>query len=142
MSTLVSCKAMLRLPVSPVAKPRMTQRDKWKKRPCVVKYWEYCNELRAALGPLDLRFLTQGCHIFFIIPVPPSWSKKKRALYSGTAHMQRPDLDNLEKAFFDALLPEDSVVWHGQSTKLWGEAGEIVLVTGIRRAELADYVID
>ena len=33
--------------VNPVAKPRMTQRDKWKKRPVVDKYYAYKDEMNA-----------------------------------------------------------------------------------------------
>lgn len=32
--------------VPPVAKPRMTQRDRWKERPRVVKYRRFCDALR------------------------------------------------------------------------------------------------
>ncbi|GAG23977.1 unnamed protein product, partial [marine sediment metagenome] len=32
--------------VTPNTKPRMTKRDKWKKRPCVIKYRKFCDELR------------------------------------------------------------------------------------------------
>ena len=29
-----------------VAKPRMTQSDKWKKRPATTKYWKYKDDLK------------------------------------------------------------------------------------------------
>ena len=34
------------LNIVPVAKPRMTQSDKWKKRPVVQKYWKYKDDLK------------------------------------------------------------------------------------------------
>ena len=34
------------LNILPVAKPRMTQRDKWQKRPVVEKYWRYKEDLK------------------------------------------------------------------------------------------------
>ena len=34
--------------INPVSKPRMTQRDVWKKRPVVVKYHAFCDEMRAS----------------------------------------------------------------------------------------------
>jgi Holliday junction resolvase RusA-like endonuclease len=44
----------------------------------------------------------------FDIPMPKSWSKKKRALMAGTPHTSKPDLDNLLKTVKDAL---NGVVW-------------------------------
>lgn len=34
------------LDIEPVAKPRMTKKDKWAKRPCVMKYRAYKDMLR------------------------------------------------------------------------------------------------
>ena len=34
--------------IDPVAKPRMTRSDRWKKRPCVVRYRVYSIRLREA----------------------------------------------------------------------------------------------
>jgi len=120
---------IITLNVVPVAKPRMTKRDVWKKRPCVVKYREYCDQLRAEFE--DRKLPEHGLHIIFVVPMPKSWSKKSRALHIDSPHKQRPDLDNFAKAFFDALLPEDSRVWHCQLTKRWGGAGKILIATGL-----------
>ena len=30
--------------ITPVPKPRMTQADRWRKRPCVVRYFAFCDE--------------------------------------------------------------------------------------------------
>ncbi len=40
-------------PIDVVGKPRMTQRDKWKKRPCVLRYRAFADELRLKVGPID-----------------------------------------------------------------------------------------
>ena len=34
------------LNIKPIAKPRMTRSDKWKKRKCVLDYRIFCDELR------------------------------------------------------------------------------------------------
>ena len=34
------------LNIVPVAKPRMTQSDKWKKRPATDKYWKFKDDLK------------------------------------------------------------------------------------------------
>lgn len=80
--------------INPVPKPRMTQRDAWKKRPVVVKYHAFCDEMRANHFTLP----ESGAHLTFVIPMPKSWSKKKRIEMNGKPHQQRPDVDNLIKA--------------------------------------------
>lgn len=112
--------------IDPVAKPRMTQRDKWKKRPAVTRYRAFCDELRRQVSR-GFRFPECGYHMKFVIPMPESWSKRKRAEMDGKPHQQTPDKDNLEKAVLDALLVQDCRVWDGRVTKRWGETGMIVI---------------
>ncbi len=80
--------------ITPVPKPRMTQRDKWKKRPVVLRYHAFKDEVRAAGVELE----ESGQHIIFVLPMPKSWSKKKQREMVGKPHQQKPDKDNLEKA--------------------------------------------
>lgn len=63
----------------------------------------------------------------FHIPMPQSWSKKKKARMVDTPHRQRPDSDNLAKGVMDSLLPEDCKVWHLEAKKFWSVEGRIVL---------------
>jgi Holliday junction resolvase RusA-like endonuclease len=51
--------------------------------------------------------------------MPESWSRKKRALYDGQPHQQKPDLDNLVKAVLDAIYGDDSGIWDTHSQKRW-----------------------
>jgi Holliday junction resolvase RusA-like endonuclease len=47
-------------------------------------------------------------------------------MHIGAEHAQKPDVDNLLKAFTDALWPdEDSHVWDVRATKVWGSRGAI-----------------
>jgi len=111
--------------IDPVAKPRMTQSDKWGKRKCVQEYWRYKDELKLKLGSFTL--FDYGYHLTFILPMPKSWSLKKRDSHNLTPHQQTPDKDNLEKGFLDALFTQDSHIWDGRVTKLWGKSGRIVI---------------
>jgi len=60
-----------------------------------------------------------GSSIIFVIPVPASWSKKKKKLYHGTFHQSKPDIDNLQKAFLDSLMREDKQIAHLEVQKRW-----------------------
>jgi Holliday junction resolvase RusA-like endonuclease len=60
-----------------------------------------------------------GASITFVIPVPPSWSKKKKKLYHGRFHQSKPDIDNLQKAFLDSLMKEDKQIAHLEVQKRW-----------------------
>ncbi|MEN3753781.1 RusA family crossover junction endodeoxyribonuclease [Mangrovibacter sp. SLW1] len=109
--------------IEPIGKPRMTRSDKWKQRPAVMRYRAFCDEVR-------LRKLTMpeaGAHITFILPMPQSWSKKKREEYRGKPHQSKPDCDNMLKALMDALYDDDAHIWDCRITKLWGEKGQIIV---------------
>jgi hypothetical protein len=68
--------------ITPVSKPRMTQRDRWHKRPATAAYWAFKAEVRL----LGINMPESGYHITFVIPMPKSWSQKKRAQLNGKAH--------------------------------------------------------
>ena len=109
--------------IVPVPKPRMTRADKWKKRPATARYWAYKDEvkLRGVNVPVS------GTHITFVMPMPTSWSKKKKAAHLGEAHQQKPDVDNLTKALLDAIYDDDAHIWDIRTTKIWGEVGRVII---------------
>ena len=107
--------------ITPVSKPRQTRSDKWKKRPSVMKYRTFADECR--LKKVNVHDM--GDSITFHIPMPKSWSKKKKAGMDQTPHQQKPDLDNLLKALLDAVLPEDCTVWSVATHKVWAYEGAI-----------------
>lgn len=128
---------MIRLPVVPVGKPRMTQRDKWKKRPAVVQYHAFCDALRAYAARAGYSPAVSGDVVTFHLPMPPSWPKKKRAAMDGQPHQQKPDIDNLAKAFWDALLGDDSVIWNATLEKRWAQSGSITVTVAHYGSEAA-----
>lgn len=117
--------SVARYEITAVPKPRMTKRDKWAKRPCVVRYFNYCDELRE----LGFTLPDFGYHVICLMPMPKSWSKQKRAEMLNTPHLSRPDKDNIEKALLDATRKEDCTVWDGRITKIWAESGAIIVKT-------------
>lgn len=110
--------------IVPNTKPRMTQRDKWLTPPrlVVATYWTFKQEVQ-----LKKVSLPEAYHVIFIMPMPESWSKKKRATMDNKPHKQTPDKDNLEKALLDAIYGNDSHKWDGRVTKLWGQNGQIIV---------------
>jgi len=112
--------------ITPCPKPRMTRRDKWLKppRPAVARYRAFKDEVRLKM-PNDLGL--NYSYIRFYIPVPKSWSKRKKAeVIRQQLHTGVPDLDNLLKALMDALYGSDSHIHtvFGVS-KCWSEHGGI-----------------
>lgn len=109
--------------INPIAKPRMTRSDKWKQRPCVMQYRAFkdeCRLLRITLGEV--------CNLVFHIEMPSSWSAKKKAEMVGKPHKQRPDLDNMTKAVWDAVLEDDSHIHELHAKKVWAYEGAIEIL--------------
>ena len=114
------------LEVAPFAKPRMTQRDRWAKRQVVKDYFAFRDTVKQEIKRLlalqnneDKNKSWEELDIGFFIPMPKSWSKKKRKALTGTPHKQRPDLDNYIKGLLDAILEEDCKVWRVSARKIW-----------------------
>jgi len=60
--------------------------------------------------------------------MPKSWGKRKKASMCGKPHQQKPDIDNLLKALFDAVYDDDSKIWQvGGVMKLWDYEGSITI---------------
>lgn len=115
---------MIELNIDPMPKPRLTYKGKWTDR--AKKYYEWCNELKWLAKEQKLS-LGMDIRVDFHLPMPKSWSKKKKAKMNETRHEQKPDLDNIFKGFVDALLEEDSSVWHIHTAKFWGYKGKIII---------------
>jgi Holliday junction resolvase RusA-like endonuclease len=110
------------IPIKPVAKPRQSRQDRWNPRPIVVRYRQFCDDLRAAF-PYPL---PDQLWLIFYIGMPASWSNKKRAATEGQPHQVRPDVDNYSKAVMDALssrealASDDGHVYILHAEKYWG----------------------
>ena len=113
--------------IDAVAKPRMTRSDRWKKRPCVMRYRAYSNRLREAA--LMQKYIPANELIMqFYIKMPVSWSKKKKEQMRGEPMQSRPDIDNLEKSILDSLFrDDDSAVWKVCASKRWADVGSVTL---------------
>lgn len=110
--------------IVPVPKPRMTQSDAWKKRPAVLRYFDFKDKVKR----LGITIPNSNFRVIFCMPMPESWSKKKKAEMSGKPHQQKPDVDNLCKALFDAIFENDCMIWDCRMTKRWSTEGKIRIV--------------
>jgi Holliday junction resolvase RusA-like endonuclease len=112
----------MRYLIEPIGKPRMTQADKWKSRPCVVRYRKFKDAIRLWRVVLP----DNGADIKFVISMPKSWSKKRKKIMDGKPHQQVPDIDNLLKALLDSIHKDDRHIWHlAGMQKVWGLEGYI-----------------
>lgn len=108
------------IPGEPMGKPRMTQRDKWKKRPCVVRYRAWADKAReSAPANLPTDPLVVSWTAYFSMPA--SWSAKKRNFMRGTFHRQKCDRDNVDKGILDALFKSDCGIAGGTLVKRWDD---------------------
>lgn len=107
----------------PVAAPRQTRRDKYKPRPPVQRYHAFRDEVRIRHVQIPAPYY----HVVFVLAMPSSWSASQRTAARGRRHQQKPDKDNLEKALLDSVFGDDSHVWDGRVTKIWGDQDLIVI---------------
>lgn len=101
----------------PVPKPRMTQSDKWKKRPEVVRFLAYKDALRAAVidtrrmigksddwlmkGPVEVQMIVGKKFTYVTVVEVPAIDERKRP--AG-------DIDNFAKSVLEALQAEYSLI--------------------------------
>ena len=107
-----------------MGKPRMTKSDRWKKRPCVLRYWQIKDELNRQIGDFKLG---ETFYVQFQIQMPKSWSKKKKEEMLGKPHKQKPDNSNLTKSLEDMILKDDSCVWYTIPNKIWGTETKAII---------------
>lgn len=100
----------------------MVKSDAWKKRPCVMRYWAFKDKVRE-LG-IELQ---SPCKITFYIPMPDSWSKRKKNDFCGKPHMNVPDGDNLLKGILDSVFDDDAHMWSVAYEKRWAREGSITV---------------
>jgi len=125
------------LDVIPMGAVRMTVSDKWKTNPnhadprkrqrkAVQSYFAFKNKLQWECSLLKFEL---GCEIevVFFMPMPESWSGKKKEKMNGFPHKQRSDCDNLVKSLQDTLLKEDGNVWSVNAKKYWAYNGSILI---------------
>jgi len=94
----------------PVAKPRMTRRDKFLKRKCVMKYREWSDKIRYTFTKKTGVILTHKNKIKLTCPVKIEMCFQFYKKNKNTYHTEKPDIDNLNKGVLDSLFDNDQYV--------------------------------
>jgi Holliday junction resolvase RusA-like endonuclease len=116
---------------------RMTQSDRWKTNPrhvdpnkrqreVVTQYFEYKNKVLEQAREMKFE-LPEVLEIVFCVPMPFTWSEKKKVRNNKLPVKKRPDIDNYVKAFMDAMSNEDGNVWKIISEKRYAYRGSILV---------------
>jgi Holliday junction resolvase RusA-like endonuclease len=130
------------LEITPQTWVRVTQKDKiffripfdklypgGKKRNLrIMKYNDYKASILEEARKKQFELPYVGAGVIFCVPVPKSWSQKKKKLQHGEWKHTRPDLKNYLQGFEDALLKQDQgIAYYTHLGKRWvnAEAGWI-----------------
>jgi len=114
--------------ISPMAAPRINHRSRFSQK--AKDYWDWTKTLRDLAHIQGFRYSQSeifSLSFTFMVPMPNSWSKKKKREMEGKPHKSKPDLDNFLKATIDGLFPGgDHMIasLHGVH-KIWREKGRI-----------------
>lgn len=121
----------------PIGAPRMTQSDKWKLNPnhpdplkrqrkSVTQYFAFKTLLQLQSKQLNFQ-LGNALDAVYLIPMPNSWSNKKKERMNGLPCEVKPDTDNITKAIKDTLRKNDSDIWYEKAEKRWAYHGSIII---------------
>lgn len=79
------------------------------------------------------RMIQGSYHIQFHFAMADSWSNKKRQEMNYKPMQQKPDTDNIFKAFCDTVFYEqeqnDCEIWNNAYSKYWGMEDKIVFIS-------------
>ena len=111
------------IPGPPVPKPAMKRSDAWRKRPCVLRYWAWCDLARMCAKAAGLPASSKVVERFEIVAyfAPPT-DKQCRI---GKPHKQTPDADNILKAAGDALFKRDEGLYDVSAKKYWAQVSRL-----------------
>jgi len=114
--------------IEPMGAVRSTQGSKWSSRS--QKYYAHMN-LTKYLAMEQHYAPGKSLRATFVIAMPKSWSKKKRADMLHAPCESKPDIDNIIKWWLDSLCAEDKQVHSVNCRKVWGERGKVIINEGV-----------
>jgi len=105
------------IPIAAIGAPRMTRRDTWKKRPCVVAYHQWRDIVRAHCKDVPSADRVEALRVYCRF-VPPG-SMRRRKVVCGSLKRTKPDVDNIAKAVMDCLWEQDQAIADVRVRKVW-----------------------
>jgi len=129
---------MIRYPITPCPAPRQVRKDIWDPSPSVQRYRAFKDEVRAQKVKISATPF-----VVFYMPMPDSWTGKRRDRYRMATHLTPPTLGDLLDGLFEAVFETDySHLAAVQGLKFWADTGSIlvgeidhtVLMMGVRDA--------
>lgn len=87
----------------------------------IERYNHYKIALLAEAKRKGFQIPASGLSVTFYLPIPKTWSKKKKKAHHGRLCQSRPDVDNLLKSFCDSLVSEDKFIANITVTKRWAD---------------------
>jgi Holliday junction resolvase RusA-like endonuclease len=116
----------LEVKIRPMGKPTMTAADKWKKRDCVLRYWDFTKILINEAKKQNF-ILSDKVHIALYFKPNKSLSYNKAKELIGKPHQVKPDHDNCAKAICDALRKDDQKIYESFTSKYYHEEDKIII---------------
>ena len=123
---------MIKINITPMGAPRMTQRSKWA-NPAAIRYMNFKKDVGYQLRAQCMKPLegAVSVDVTFILPMPDSWSRKRKNANAGLPVTVKPDADNLVKSLMDSankiLWQDDNQVTDMTVKKRYGYQGAIEL---------------
>jgi Holliday junction resolvase RusA-like endonuclease len=112
------------IPIFPMGAVRTTQKQKFVDERA-QRYFSYKHQIAMLVKqhihrPSEFPILVD---VTFYMPMPASWSGKKKERHNGQIHKSKPDIDNLIKGLFDSLnkiaWKDDNLVYEVHSKKVY-----------------------
>jgi Holliday junction resolvase RusA-like endonuclease len=117
-------------PVEPMGAVRTTQKQKFVDKRA-IRYHQYKSDIALMAAARKIKPIQAGNPVIirelvFYMPIPQSWSNKKKQEAIGQPHIKKPDIDNLVKGLFDSLngiaWADDNQVYEMHNVKkIYGE---------------------
>jgi len=117
---------ILEINIKPIGKPRMTKSDKWKKRECVQKYWDFKDNINKEAVKQNFQ-LSNKIQINLYFKPSQSLSIKKQNELLNKPHQTKPDLDNCIKSLLDCLSNADQTIHYIIASKQYANYDKIVI---------------
>jgi Holliday junction resolvase RusA-like endonuclease len=101
-------KVWIKIGKKGIAKTLKSKPNYVRTRRYILKYFDYKDTLKAMAKEQCFIMPQDAFFMWYFMPMPKSWTKKKKAEMAFKMHKNKKDCDNIGKGIFDALAPRKS----------------------------------